>query len=99
MSGINQFPGTPFNPIKRNETEIFSRKGGLPCDGCDKTCLFAVDYYMVWDSVWVVEAGLPRDGCMLCRECLSVRLNRKLVLADFIDAPVNTLILTGIVKL
>lgn len=87
-----KFTGTPFKPVRRTWRQILrfgSRHNGLPCDGCNTACTFGVDYYMVHDNVWLREAGLPGSGCMLCIRCLTTRLGRALVRADFIDCPVN----------
>jgi hypothetical protein len=83
-----KFSGTPHAPKKRRPGDRFSRKGVLPCDGCNKNCIHS-DYYMVHDSVWCVEAKLPKDNCMLCLDCLEIRIGRELVWTDFTGAPVN----------
>src|SRR3990167_2661740 len=89
------FNGTPFAPYKRPQRGYRRRKGGLPCDGCNKTCS-GWDYYMVHGSVWVEEAGLTKNilgyderECLLCLACLSTRLGRKLEQADFPRYPIN----------
>lgn len=93
MVVARKFNGTPLAPYSRREQDYYRRKGGLPCDGCDKTC-GALDYYMVHDHVWCGEAKLSANHCLLCRECLQVRLGRELVIADFTAAPVNIPVLT-----
>lgn len=53
------------------------------------------EYYMVLDAVW--QSAVPSrgsyygadGGVMLCIGCLESRLGRRLVSADFIDAPIN----------
>jgi hypothetical protein len=79
---------SPFNLKKRTMESRFHTD--LPCDGCDKsTAGKGNDYYMVTNTVWCVEANLPSSNCMLCRNCLSIRLGRPLVREDYTNAPVN----------
>lgn len=48
---------------------------------------FHNEYYMVHDGIWKAANG----AIMLCIGCLEERLNRKLTIRDFTDAPVNRL--------
>lgn len=81
---------SPFEPYRRTVEERFSRPDGLPCDGCDRTCTRRnLGYYMVKYDVWVWQANLPEEGCMMCTGCLEIRLGRALVFEDFPDFPVN----------
>jgi hypothetical protein len=83
------FTGTPHMPMSR-EPE-WGKLGHL-CDGCNKECIFGIDYYMVKDIVWFIQAGLPAR-CLVCRDCLQIRLGRRLVREDFTEAPVNHFLL------
>lgn len=86
-----KFNGTPHAPYRRPARDYLRRKTGIPCDGCNRSCVFGVDYYMVTDAVWKTEAGLPAVGCLLCIACLSIRLDRPLAREDFVDVPVNAM--------
>lgn len=44
--------------------------------------------YAVQEWIWKQAVGSP-DAGMLCIGCLEKRLHRKLISADFIDAPIN----------
>jgi hypothetical protein len=60
--------------------------GGLKCPDC---LGYDPEAYWVHDAVWA-EAGLEPDGGWLHVACLSRRLGRPLVQADFpVDAPTN----------
>lgn len=59
---------------------------------CDRCCApFPRDWrvYMVHDSVWAGEAGLPDFGCALCLACLEAVLGRPVACADLSDYPCN----------
>jgi hypothetical protein len=64
---------------------------------CNRHCIdchvdiYEIDeYYMVYDHVWHA-AGMGRyiDDGMLCLDCLSRRLGRRLYLDDFTPLPMN----------
>lgn len=46
------------------------------------------DYYMVQDWLWKQAAG-NRHKEMLCIQCLSIRLGRRLTEEDFTDCSLN----------
>jgi hypothetical protein len=69
----------------------------VKCDKCKQPCLFGLDYYMVWDDVWLVEACM-KDRGFLCLTCLSSRLGRPLREDDFMDCMVNDVINTWFVR-
>jgi hypothetical protein len=48
---------------------------------------------MLWDKVWAA-AGLDHDDGWFCIGCIEKRLGRKLVLADFNNAPCNFMFTT-----
>ncbi len=60
----------------------------MPCADCGLDTLF--EYYMVQDALWEA-AGLSRG--FLCVGCMESRLGRRLVAADFTDAPCNRMTL------
>ncbi|WP_202033282.1 hypothetical protein [Nocardioides sp. WS12] len=45
------------------------------------------EYYMVHDDLWL--SAVPGDEGQLCIGCIERRIGRRLVPADFTDAPVN----------
>lgn len=60
-----------------------------PCYDCLYKTM-ADEYYMVLDELWEAAIGNTRIK-FLCVGCIEKRLGRKLVSADFTDAPVNDL--------
>ena len=56
-------------------------------------CQIIAPAYMVKNEVWL-EAHDTQDG-NLCLWCLERRLKRKLVIEDFIDYPINAVLLFG----
>jgi hypothetical protein len=69
--------------------EVDLPPGTFLCRGCGADTL-QDEYYMVHDAVWTGEAGMASEGGMLCIGCLETRIGRRLVPADFKDAPINT---------
>lgn len=49
--------------------------------------------YMIEDYIW--ETVASKKGCILCVDCVSTRLGRKLRLSDFTNVPVNKLLFLG----
>lgn len=58
------------------------------CADCGVDTSAIDEYYMVIDAVWL-QTGLTKTCGMLCIGCLETRLGRRLVPADFLDAPIN----------
>lgn len=58
------------------------------CRDCKDDIHAIAEYFMVLDPVWK-QAGLCKQGGFLCIGCLETRIGRRLVSADFTDAPVN----------
>lgn len=56
------------------------------CLDCDQNTSVMDEYYMVQFELW---GSVTKGDGMLCIGCLETRLDRKLVAADFIDAPIN----------
>ena len=61
------------------------QKQGKGCVDC-RCFRYEAAYYMVHDAVWQEAKGGTN---LLCLRCLSQRLGRKLIRADFTDAPCN----------
>lgn len=91
MTKPKLFKGSPHKPVVRTKAEK-SRSPKKPhplSQPSQGKPSLRENYYMVHNSVWEDEAGLPGSGCLLCLWCLERRLGRLLRLDDFTQAPVN----------
>ena len=57
------------------------------CADCEVDTLKIGEYYMVKDDVW---ESVVSGRALLCVGCLETRLGRRLLPADFSDAPINS---------
>jgi hypothetical protein len=68
--------------------EIMKKRSNRHCVDCGVCTIKLQEYYMVRHELWA-QAGMDRNGGMLCINCLEHRLGRTLIASDFLDVPLN----------